>query len=174
MKGFKINLIAEDEDLKEKIYRKLTELDSLDIKQELEAAGKYQADFEATLTNWDKGKVIIYTTSNQFRFKNSLIFDSIKKLNSSYIAFELSNQKNWEEIRSLLENTPELDKKVLTHPIMLAGNLTEGKERKVNQQDIDTLVNRYGIKYYEICVETGNNVKESIDCLYDQMRLAQS
>ena len=57
---------------------------------------------------------------------------------------------------------------------MLAGNLTEGKERKVNQQDIDTLVNRYGIKYYEICVETGNNVKESIDYLYDQMRLAQS
>lgn len=79
-----------------------------------------------------------------------------------------------DEIRILLENVDDLAKRVIHHPIMLAGNLSKGQDRKASQQDIENLVNLYGLKYSEICVETGNNVKASFDCLYDQMRLAQS
>lgn len=96
MKCFTINLIAKNEDLKEKIYKDLLNFNILNLKQELETlGGKYVADFEATFTNGDKGIVKIYTTMSQFSFRSSLISNSIKQVDSSYIAFELSEEKFW-------------------------------------------------------------------------------
>ena len=121
------------------------------------------------IVNGKECKIKIFTSKNQFRFENILLLDSPKRPDSSYIAFDLSDQESWDQLKALIENIPEIAKKVEKYPIVLAGNLSKGQDRKVDQQDIDNFVKKCGFYYFKISTDTGENIKESFQFLYQKL-----
>ena len=156
-KTFHICLIATNEDLKKNIYRKLFDLYFMDFGQ-LDTLGSYKADTPVNL-NGENYKFSIFTQTNQFNLSNGLL-KAIKNADSSYIAFELSDQKSWNNVKSIIQR---INQEVIGHRFVLAGNISKDQDKKVNQQEIDDLVGQYKVNYHEICVDTGENVKTSFE-----------
>ena len=165
-KVFKINLVATNEDLKEKIYLRLLNLDFIEFESSMNIHGYYISEINETINKEIyRMKIISYQT--EFRFPNQ-IPSKVQNNHSSYIAFELSDKESWNQVKDLIPKIAEIK----NHPFLLAGNLSEGQEIKVDQKDIDDLVGKYGIQYYKICADTGENIKTSFKDLYEQTILA--
>ena len=169
LKCLKINTIADNEKLKEETFCKLL---NMMISLNLEYSRRITLICKLPITETINGKernFLIYTSQNQFRYKRFVFYDSMKYYHSSYVIFELSDKDFWDELKTLIEINPDVVKNIPKHPILLAGNLSKDQERKVNQQDIDDFVNKHGITYFEISVDTGKNIKESFQFLYKKL-----
>ena len=167
-KALKIQLIGKNEKVKENIIKKILGWEFLNLEYEYCKPNQFEAKL-VEIVNGKECKFKLYTAINQFHFNNILLLGTPKRPDSSYIAFDLSNQESWDQIKAYIGNIPEIAKKVEDYPIVLAGNLSTGQDRKVDQQDIDNFVKKCGFYYFKISTDTGENIKESFQFLYQKL-----
>ena len=107
LKPLKINIIADNEKLKEKTYYQLLDMIILLEEEYSRIIPPYRQIVVETI-NGKECKFYIYTSLNQFSHKRSLFYDSMKHYDSSYVIFELSDKNFWDELKTLIETTPDV------------------------------------------------------------------
>ena len=121
------------------------------------------------LQNGEEIKVLITDTAGQEKFR-SLSTNYIKNANGILLVYDITNKESFYNINIWAKQIKEKIEDLI--PMILVGNKIDLEEKRcVSKEEGEECAknNCGGIKFYETSCKTGENIKEAIDDLAEQI-----
>jgi len=115
-------------------------------------------------------RISISDTAGQERFR-ALPLKYYQNADGALLLFDITNKDSYDHINSWMQDLQK-NSKSKVHKIYLIGNKIDLPERKISQEQGQTLADSYGLKYYEMSCKSNINVNEVVsrlvvECLND-------
>ncbi len=112
---------------------------------------------DATIKIWD--------TAGQERFK-TLTYSFYKKANGIIIAFDVTDQKTFDNIKNWIDSINEHADQGI--PKILVGNKNDMiDDRKVQLESAKSTAAKYNLKYFDVSAKADNNIKECMEEIFN-------
>mgnify|MGYP003571400399 CR=1 FL=1 len=108
-------------------------------------------------------RVSISDTAGQERFR-ALPLKYYQNADGTLLLFDITNQESFDNINSWMQDLQK-SSKGKSHKIYLIGNKIDLPDRKINQDQGQTLAESLGLKYYEMSCKGNINVNEVVSRL---------
>ena len=119
---------------------------------------------EKQMKDGNKIKIIFWDTAGQERF-HSLSSGTIKNSQGIIICFALNDKQSFENVVLWLEDVRNVSEKI---PIVLFGNKCDlVDERKVTKEEIDRLVKKNDLVYFETSAKEKINLEEGFQKIFE-------
>ena len=114
-------------------------------------------NIDATIKIWD--------TAGQERFK-TLTYSFYKKANGIIIAFDVTDQKTFDNIKNWIDSINEHADQGI--PRILVGNKNDMvDDRKVSLESAKATAEKYNLKYFDVSAKTDTNIKECMEEIFN-------
>lgn len=101
-------------------------------------------------------KLKIWDTAGQERFR-ALSLNVLKNSQAVVVVFDLTNHESFERVTDWLKQVRDYSKEI---PIALFGNKSDLEGRKVQQEEIDTFVEKEHLFYFETSAKNNTGITE--------------
>ena len=108
-------------------------------------------------------RVSINDTAGQERFR-ALPLKYFQNADGTLLLFDITNQESFDNVKSWMQDLQK-NGKGKNHRIYLIGNKIDLSDRKINQDQAQTIAESLGLKYYEMSCKENINVNEVVSRL---------